>query len=80
MNNSANPLNDNDPKDFKWYYRAGFEAIRIKEASGGQQSIIAAIAIADRLARTPGPRSDEGRKASQRLRLEHFIWDEGLTP
>jgi len=79
MNNSANPLNDNDPKDFKWYYRAGFEAIRIKEASGGQQSIIAAIAIADRLARTPGPRSDEARKASQRLRLEHFIWDEGST-
>ncbi len=79
MNNSSTPLNGNEQKDFKWYYRAGFEAIRLKEASGGPQSIIAAIAIADRLARTPGPRSDEARKASQRLRLEHFIWDEGST-
>ena len=76
MKSRANSQGKNEANPFKWYYRAGFEAIRIKESAGGQQSIIAAIAIADRLARTPGPRADEARKTGQRLRLEHFIWQE----
>ena len=74
MKGRSNPQGKDNPQEFKWYYRAGFEAIRIKEATGNQQGIIAAIAIADRLARTPGPRADEARKTGQRLRLEHFIW------
>ena len=76
MKGRANTQGKDAPNEFKWYYRAGFEAIRIKESAGGQQNIIAAIAIADRLARTPGPRADEARKTGQRLRLEHFIWQE----
>ncbi len=76
MNNRSNENENESPGDFKWYYRAGFEAIRLKESNGGKQGIISAIAIADRLARTPGPRSNEAKKAGQRLRLEHFIWQE----
>lgn len=74
LKSRSNPLKDDASIEFKWYYRAGFEGIRIKENAGGQQDIIAAIAIADRLARTPGPRAEEARKTGQRLRLEHFIW------
>ncbi len=76
MTSRTNPQVDDGSKEFRWYYRAGFEAIRIKEAEGNQQGIVAAIAIADRLARTPGPRAEEALKTSQRLRLEHFIWQE----
>lgn len=74
INSRKNPAQDDVALEFKWYYRAGFEGIRIMETAGGQQNITAAIAIADRLAITPGPRADEARKNSQRLRLEHFIW------
>ncbi len=70
------PLGSGEKPEFRWYYRAGFESIRILERRKRPQDIAAAIAIADNLASTPGPRTDEARKTGEQLRLENFIWEE----
>lgn len=63
--------------EYQWFYRAGFESIRLLESRKSKQSdITSAIAIADTLARTRGPRADEARKAAEKMRLENFVWRE----
>jgi len=56
-----------------WYYRAGFEAIRILEAGEKWE---ASIKIAERLAAAGGSRSEEAGEHADQLRLQHFLWDE----
>lgn len=70
------PLSEGETPEFRWYYRAGFESIRILEARKTPEAISAAIGIADMLASFPGPRTAEARKAAEQLRLENFIWQE----
>ncbi len=70
------PLKDGETPEFRWFFRSGFESIRILEARKTPQDIGAAIRIADLLADTLGPRSAEARKTAEQLRLENFIWQE----
>ncbi len=69
------PLEPGETPEFRFFYAAGFECIRLLEERGRPVDIDAAIAIADKLAATSGPRSDDARKYAQRLRLEHFRWE-----
>jgi predicted negative regulator of RcsB-dependent stress response len=61
------------PHEFFWFYKAGFNAGRILEADAKWQS---AAAVYQRLAAAGGNRSDEARERLDRLRLEHFLWEE----
>jgi len=61
------------PQALEWYYRAGFASIRLLES---EKKWKAAVAIASRLGRRVGPRSVEAEELADKLRLEHFIWDE----
>ena len=63
----------NKRKDWHWFYNAGFASIRIMSQ---QQDWNTALAIAQKLARTSGPRAREAATYARRLRLEHFIWQE----
>jgi len=66
-------ITDTTPQALEWYYRAGFASIRLLEREKNWRG---AIAIASRLARRVGPRSVEAENLADKLRLEHFIWDE----
>lgn len=61
-----------DPKEYFWFYKAGFDACRLSEAREQWKS---AIAIYQKMAAIEGPRAEEAKKQLTRLRLEHFIWD-----
>ena len=72
-----NPSAQHGSPEYLWYYRAGFEAMRLLESRPNPpwDSI---IAVADKLAELPGPRAEEARKRADRLRLEHFRWKPDL--
>lgn len=75
VSESTSEASEDQLPEYQWFYRAGFESIRILESNKAKQSdIISAIAIADTLARTRGPRADEARKAAEKMRLENFVW------
>lgn len=59
-------------RELTWLYRAGFIAVDILES---QKQWNAAALMSDRLAETNGVRAAEARERSNRIRLEHFIWD-----
>lgn len=61
------------PVAYEWFVRAGYEAMDILES---RQDWRAALAIAERIAAVPGNRSQDARDRANRMRLEHFIWDE----
>jgi outer membrane protein assembly factor BamD (BamD/ComL family) len=61
------------PREFFWFYKAGFNAGRLLEADAKWQS---AAAIYQKLAAASGPRSDEAKERVDRLRLEHFLREE----
>ena len=60
-----------DP-EFFWFYKAGFAAARILEAS---QKWSEAVKIYEMMATTNGPRSEEVRARINKIRLENFLWD-----
>ena len=62
-----------DPADYGWFVRAGYEAMDILEA---RQDWRGALAIAEQIAAVPGARSQEARDRANRLRLEHFLWED----
>ena len=69
---------DNDgrpdkPREFFWYYKAGFNAARLLEQESKWQP---AAAIYEKLAFAGGGRSEEAQSRLNRLRLEHFLWDQ----
>lgn len=59
--------------EYDWHYRAGLAAIRLLQAAGNQE---AAVAVADAVAQTGGPRAAEAARIADRLRLRHFIWQD----
>ena len=61
------------PREFFWYYKAGFNAARLLEDDSKWQS---AAIVYQRLASAGGARSDEAKSRLSRLRLEHFLWDQ----
>ncbi len=66
-------ISNTTPQALDWYYRAGFASIRLLEREKNWRG---AVAIASRLGRRVGPRSVEAENLADKLRLEHFIWDE----
>jgi tetratricopeptide (TPR) repeat protein len=56
-----------------WLYRSGFQTVTLLSAA---EKWDAAAKIADRLAKIPGNRAEEAFQLSEKIRLEHFIWDD----
>lgn len=56
-----------------WFYKAGFEAAQMLEARSDWKG---AIAVYEKMAQLEGPRKAEVQARIDRLRLEHFIWEE----
>ena len=61
------------PREFFWFYKAGFNAAHLLEETNDWKS---AVAVYRKLAAVGGTRSDEARARLTQLRLEHFLWDE----
>lgn len=60
-------------RDWHWFYNAGFASIRLL---GQLQDWDGALALAQKLAQTSGPRAREAATYARRIRLEHFIWQD----
>ena len=60
-------------REFFWYYKAGFNAARLLEEDAKWQP---AAAVYEKLAFAGGGRSEEAKARLNRLRLEHFLWDQ----
>jgi TolA-binding protein len=56
-----------------WFYKAGFNAARLLEDDAKWNS---AAAIYQKLIAAGGTRADEAKARLNRLRLEHFLWEE----
>jgi tetratricopeptide (TPR) repeat protein len=61
------------PPELFWFYKAGFDAARLLE---DQEKWTSAAAIYKQLVAVAGPRSEEASARLNRLRLEHFLWEE----
>jgi TolA-binding protein len=61
------------PPEFFWFYKAGFNAARLLEDDAKWNS---AAAIYQKLVAAGGTRSDEAKARLNRLRLEHFLWED----
>jgi hypothetical protein len=61
------------PREFFWFYKAGFNAARLLEDESKWNS---AAAIYQKLAAAGGVRSDEAKARLAQLRLEHFLWEQ----
>jgi outer membrane protein assembly factor BamD (BamD/ComL family) len=68
-----NEKRPNRPNELFWFYKAGFNAARLLEGDSKWQ---AAAAIYDRLVSAGGLRSEEAKARLNRLRLEHFLWED----
>jgi outer membrane protein assembly factor BamD (BamD/ComL family) len=63
----------NSSSELFWLYKAGFSAGRLLEDEAKWQS---AVAVYQKLAAIGGARSEEARQRLDRIRLEHFVWEE----
>jgi TolA-binding protein len=61
------------PREFFWFYKAGFNAARLLEEDSKWQP---AASIYEKLAFAGGARSEEAKSRLNRLRLEHFLWEQ----
>lgn len=59
--------------DYKWFFRAGEKSIRVLETSANWKG---AVSIAERLGEAPGAQGDSAREKANRLKTEHFLWDD----
>ncbi len=69
---AENPANSSEP-DYLWFYKAAFDAARLLES---QEKWPSAAGIYRTLANADGPRAEEAKKRLDRLRLEHFLWQD----
>lgn len=60
-------------REFFWFYKAGFNAARLLEEDNKWQP---AAAIYEKLAFAGGARTEEAKSRLNRIRLEHFLWEE----
>lgn len=68
-----NDMATDRPREFFWFYKAGFNAARLLEEASKWQP---AAAIYEKLAFAGGARSEEAKSRLNRLRLEHFLWEQ----
>jgi TolA-binding protein len=68
-----NEKRPNRPNELFWFYKAGFNAARLLEGDSNWQS---AATIYERLVAAGGLRSEEAKARLNRLRLEHFLWED----
>jgi TolA-binding protein len=61
------------PREFFWFYKAGFNAAQLLEENNDWKS---AVAIYRKLVAAGGARSDEAKARLTQLRLEHFLWED----
>ena len=61
------------PSEYLWFYRAGFHAVDLLKDS---QQWEAAAKMAEKLAQSSGDRAKAAAEVANRIRLEHFLWDE----
>jgi hypothetical protein len=61
------------PREFFWFYKAGFNAARLLEE---QAQWAPAASVYQKLALAGGERSDEAKARLGQLRLEHFLWEQ----
>jgi hypothetical protein len=61
------------PREFFWFYKAGFNAAQLLEENSDWKS---AVAVYRKLAAAGGARSDEAKARLTQLRLEHFLWED----
>lgn len=61
------------PREFFWYYKAGFNAAQILEDEAKWEP---AAVVYQKLASAGGARSEEAKSRLSRIRLEHFLWDQ----
>jgi tetratricopeptide (TPR) repeat protein len=61
------------PREFFWFYKAGFNAARLLEE---QSQWAPAAGVYQKLALAGGERSDEAKARLSQLRLEHFLWEQ----
>lgn len=61
------------PREYFWFYKAGFNAARLLEEESKWQP---AAAIYEKLAFAGGGRSEEARARLNRVRLEHYLWEQ----
>jgi tetratricopeptide (TPR) repeat protein len=66
------PRPDRPHEEF-WCYKAGFNAARLLEEESKWDS---AAAVYHKLAALGGARTDEAKERLDRLRLEHFLWEQ----
>jgi len=60
-------------REFFWYFKAGFNAARLLEDDSKWQP---AAVVYQKLVSAGGARSDEAKSRLNRLRLEHFLWEQ----
>ncbi len=70
-------LPDQPVPETYWSFRCAISAI---ELLGRQENWRAAAALAERIGRSEAPRAREARAIAQRIRLEHFLWEDGRLP
>ncbi len=69
----AASLDTASKREAEWPTRAAFAALDVLTK---KKDWSAALALANRLARSRSARAPEARDLASRLRLEHFVWDE----
>jgi len=65
-------LNKTPITEWKWYYKCGFNAIKMLDEMKNPR---AAIAIAKKLASSDGNRSEEATKRARTLEMKYMIWE-----
>lgn len=60
------------PRETFWYAKAGFDAAGILES---RQQWKNAIGIYEKMAKLPGPHTEQVKQRIKTLRLEHFLWE-----
>ena len=73
LNTEQDPERPMSPEEYDWYFRAGDSAwLMLVDRKNWK----AAIAIARRLGKIPGPRAQVALERARKLELQHFIWDD----
>lgn len=62
-------------REWYWYYQAGFAAMHLLEEMKNWEG---AIALAEYMAKSGGPRAEEAAKRARKIRLEHFVWGDDI--
>jgi tetratricopeptide (TPR) repeat protein len=68
---SGSATNPSEPREYLWFYRAGFQLIEFLKS---KQDWDAAISVADTLADTNGPRAQRAKEIATVLRGQSFLW------